>query len=179
MKNVAINTATNTFVSTLGENVKLIKTEADLEELNGAALVALYNTVADAPLKKFESRAKGINRIMKLIETNDKIPAVEVAKAAPAKAKKNVAAAAVSVAKVKKARVKRGDTAAIRLVKFAKLNPTGFSLETAEKELGIKATCLRTYMNYVNKNPNAETGLDVKFESDRKSKVYKATAIAK
>ncbi len=175
LKTVAVNTANMTFTADLDEkDVVVIKDRADVEKLETKQMLALFNSVRQTPLKKFDSRAIGVQRLIKMINEDGGIP---VARAKPAeiiaKPKADVVVPTVKadvVDKVSKpARLRTDEPAVTRIINYGKKMGT-FSLEQAEKDLGIKPTCMRTHMSFINSNDMRFEG--VKFIGDRKTKTY-------
>jgi hypothetical protein len=164
MKNVAFNTISGQFVAGSAANVVVLKNEADLEKLDTKVLVAMYNANREVPIKKFETRAKAVQRVAKMIAEREDIPELKV-EVKVAKVSATAAHAKVSV----KAKVSAEGKAVDRIVKFGATN-TGFTLDQAEKQLGIKQGCLRTHMSFI--NSHGEVFGHVKFVGDRKTKTY-------
>ena len=72
-------------------------------------------------------------------------------------------------ATVKVKRIRTEQAAVDRIIQYGRDNAV-FTLEAAEKALGIKMTCMRTHMSFINSN-GVRFG-EVKFVGDRKSKTY-------
>jgi hypothetical protein len=191
MKTVAINLNTLKIVSpalaATEAGVTVLKDRSDLEKLETKQLVGIYNANRETQIKKFDTRPAGIERLVKFFDTlpemkvettvtakadvNVDAPKVKAAPAAETpKVKATVAATAPKVdATVKVKRIRTEQAAVDRIIQYGRDNAV-FTLEAAEKALGIKMTCMRTHMSFINSN-GVRFG-EVKFVGDRKSKTY-------
>ena len=170
MKTVAANLTTLQFVPTVGtaatESVVVLKTREDIEKLETKQILGLFNSVRETQIKKFDSRAVGIERLTKLIDAEPKIPEMAVEVAEPVA---KVEAAPTVETETKTKRVRTEEPAVDRIIKYGHDNKV-FTLEQAEKDLGIKKTCMRTHMSFINSN-GVRFG-EVKFVGNRKEKTY-------